>query len=82
MSASGRQQKDAPEPAHRPCGEAILNANWRDDVTEASPMPSSLLRGKYVICKVEGRRDARVVEDGAVYQRATSRKERASRSIT
>ena len=24
---------------------------------------------KYVICKVDGRRDARVVEDGAVYQR-------------
>jgi cytosine/adenosine deaminase-related metal-dependent hydrolase len=32
-------------------------------------MPSSLVRGKYVICKVEGRHDARVVEDGAVYQR-------------
>ncbi len=32
-------------------------------------MPSSLVRGKYVICKVEGRRDARVIEHGAVYQR-------------
>ena len=32
-------------------------------------MPSSLVRGKYVICKIEGRRDARVIENGAVYQR-------------
>jgi len=33
------------------------------------PVSSSLVRGKYVICKVEGRHDARIVEDGAVYQR-------------
>ncbi len=32
-------------------------------------MTSSLVRGKYVISKVVGRTDARVIEDGAVYQR-------------
>ena len=32
-------------------------------------MASSFVRGKHVICKVEGRHDARIVEDGAVYQR-------------
>src|SRR5689334_5344115 len=32
-------------------------------------MSSSLIRGKYVICKVTGRNSADVVEDGAVYQR-------------
>ena len=32
-------------------------------------MASSLVRGKYVICKVTGRHEALVVEDGAVFQR-------------
>src|SRR5437762_10980347 len=32
-------------------------------------MPSSLIRGKYVICKVTGRNDAHVIEGGAVFQR-------------
>ena len=32
-------------------------------------MASSLVRGKYVICKVTGRREAQVIEDGAVFQR-------------
>src|SRR5919106_7082666 len=32
-------------------------------------MPSSLIRGKYVICKVTSRTEARVIEDGAVFQR-------------
>ncbi|MBI4192572.1 MAG: amidohydrolase family protein [Betaproteobacteria bacterium] len=32
-------------------------------------MPSSLIRGKYVICKVTGRHEAQVIEDGAVFQR-------------
>ena len=32
-------------------------------------MSSSLVRGKYVICKVTGRDSAEVVSDGAVYQR-------------
>ena len=32
-------------------------------------MPSSLIRGKYVVVKVEGRTDARVIADGAVFQR-------------
>jgi cytosine/adenosine deaminase-related metal-dependent hydrolase len=32
-------------------------------------MPSSLIRGKYVICKVEDRHQARVIADGAVFQR-------------
>lgn len=32
-------------------------------------MPSSLIRGKYVICKVHNRHEAQVIEDGAVFQR-------------
>src|SRR5688572_29090408 len=32
-------------------------------------MATSLVRGKYVVCKVTGRREARVIEDGAVFQR-------------
>ena len=32
-------------------------------------MASSLIRGKYVICKVNNRNDAHVIEDGAVFQR-------------
>ena len=32
-------------------------------------MPSSLIRGKYVICKVTGTHTAEVIEDGAVFQR-------------
>ena len=32
-------------------------------------MSSSLVRGKYVICKITGRDSAEVVSDGAVYQR-------------
>ena len=32
-------------------------------------MSSSLIRGKYVICKITGRDSAEVVSDGAVYQR-------------
>jgi cytosine/adenosine deaminase-related metal-dependent hydrolase len=32
-------------------------------------MASSLVRGKYVICKVETRNQAQVIEDGAVFQR-------------
>jgi 5-methylthioadenosine/S-adenosylhomocysteine deaminase len=32
-------------------------------------MPSSLIHGKYVICKVISRADAHVIEDGAVFQR-------------
>lgn len=32
-------------------------------------MPSSLVRGKYVICKVKNRHDTHVIEDGAVFQR-------------
>ena len=32
-------------------------------------MASSLIRGKYVICKVNNRDDAQVIEDGAVFQR-------------
>lgn len=32
-------------------------------------MASSLIRGKYVICKVTSRTEAQVVEDGAVFQR-------------
>ena len=32
-------------------------------------MASSLVRGKYVVCKVTGRREAQVIEDGAVLQR-------------
>ncbi len=32
-------------------------------------MASSLIMGKYVIAKVTGRHEARVVEDGAVFQR-------------
>ncbi|HXH12122.1 MAG TPA: amidohydrolase family protein [Alphaproteobacteria bacterium] len=32
-------------------------------------MPSSLIRGKYVICKVTGRTEAQMVKDGAVLQR-------------
>src|SRR4030095_8234215 len=32
-------------------------------------MPSSLIRGKYVVVKVESRTEARVIPDGAVLQR-------------
>ena len=32
-------------------------------------MPSSLVHGKYVICKVISRTAAHVIEDGAVFQR-------------
>ena len=32
-------------------------------------MPSSLVRGRYVICKVVSRTEAQVIEDGAVFQR-------------
>ena len=32
-------------------------------------MASSLIRGKYVICKVQSRTEAEVIEDGAVFQR-------------
>jgi cytosine/adenosine deaminase-related metal-dependent hydrolase len=32
-------------------------------------MASSLIRGKYVICKVTSRTEAQVIEDGAVFQR-------------
>jgi cytosine/adenosine deaminase-related metal-dependent hydrolase len=32
-------------------------------------MPSSLIHGKYVICKVISRTEAQVIEDGAVFQR-------------
>ena len=32
-------------------------------------MPSSLIRGKYVVCGVVDRHEATVVEDGAVFQR-------------
>src|SRR4030095_8542126 len=32
-------------------------------------MPSSLIRGKYVVVKVESRTEARVIPDGAVFQR-------------
>ncbi|MCC6531699.1 MAG: amidohydrolase family protein [Burkholderiales bacterium] len=32
-------------------------------------MASSLIRGRYVVCKVDGRREARVIDDGAVFQR-------------
>ncbi len=32
-------------------------------------MASSLIRGKYVICKVEGPASAKVIPDGAVFQR-------------
>ena len=32
-------------------------------------MPSSLIRGKYVVVKVDSRTDARVIADGAVFQR-------------
>ena len=32
-------------------------------------MASSLIRGKYVVCRVDGRADAQVVEDGAIFQR-------------
>ena len=32
-------------------------------------MATSLVRGKYVVCKVTGRREAQVIEDGAVFQR-------------
>src|SRR5688572_11936187 len=32
-------------------------------------MASSLIRGKYVICRVTGRHEAQVIEDGAVFQR-------------
>jgi len=32
-------------------------------------LASSLVRGKYVICKVTGRNDAQVIEGGAVFQR-------------
>ena len=32
-------------------------------------MPSSLIRGKYVICKITGRNDVQMIEDGAVFQR-------------
>ncbi|MBI4190701.1 MAG: amidohydrolase, partial [Betaproteobacteria bacterium] len=32
-------------------------------------MPSSLIRGKYVVCKVLNRREAQIIEDGAVFQR-------------
>ena len=33
------------------------------------PLPSSLIRGKYVICGVADRHHATVIEDGAVFQR-------------
>jgi cytosine/adenosine deaminase-related metal-dependent hydrolase len=32
-------------------------------------MSSSLIRGKYVICKVTGRTEAQIIENGAVFQR-------------
>ena len=32
-------------------------------------MASSLIRGKYVVCKVAGRAGAEVIADGAVFQR-------------
>jgi len=32
-------------------------------------MGSSLVRGRYVICKVAGRNEAQVIENGAVFQR-------------
>jgi len=32
-------------------------------------MATTLIRGKYVVCKVTGRHDAQVIEDGAVFQR-------------
>jgi 5-methylthioadenosine/S-adenosylhomocysteine deaminase len=32
-------------------------------------MPSSLIRGKYIICKVRGRADTEIIEGGAVFQR-------------
>jgi 5-methylthioadenosine/S-adenosylhomocysteine deaminase len=32
-------------------------------------MPSSLIRGKYVVCKVTGENSSQVIEDGAVFQR-------------
>jgi cytosine/adenosine deaminase-related metal-dependent hydrolase len=32
-------------------------------------MPSSLIRGKYVVCKVRSRHEAHVIDDGAVFQR-------------
>jgi 5-methylthioadenosine/S-adenosylhomocysteine deaminase len=32
-------------------------------------MPSSMIHGKYVICKVTSRTEAQVIEDGAVFQR-------------
>src|SRR5262245_27512857 len=32
-------------------------------------MPSSLIHGKYVICKVTSRTEAQVIEDGAIFQR-------------
>ncbi|MEE9131196.1 MAG: amidohydrolase family protein, partial [Phycisphaerales bacterium] len=32
-------------------------------------MPSSLIRGKYVVCGVVNRHEATVIEDGAVFQR-------------
>src|SRR5262249_9377351 len=33
------------------------------------PMASSLIRGKYVVIKVESRSEARVIADGAIFQR-------------
>ena len=32
-------------------------------------MPSSLIRGKYVVCKASGKSDPLIIEDGAVFQR-------------
>jgi 5-methylthioadenosine/S-adenosylhomocysteine deaminase len=32
-------------------------------------MPSSLIRGKYVVCKVTGDNSSQIIEDGAVFQR-------------
>jgi len=32
-------------------------------------MPSSLVRGKYVVCKVNDDSSSQIIEDGAVFQR-------------
>src|SRR5688572_18240321 len=48
---------------------AIVGRRYVDDRPSAT-IASSLIRGKYVICKVTGRHDALVIEDGAVFQDA------------
>lgn len=48
-------------------GEADPRGWDYDEVTNV--MASSLIRGKYVICRASSRTSAEVIEDGAVFQR-------------